>query len=73
MVSQIVYLPRKNGTSEERQVIIVGTPPPPRPGGGGGGGEGGGRLNLKPNFQNLVGGDMTGPQLLEGGCWERGG
>ena len=44
--------------------------PPPPPVGGGGGGGGGGRLNLQPNFENLVGGDMTGPQLLEGGCWE---
>ena len=31
-------------------------------GGGGGGGKGG--LNLQPNFQQ--GGDLTGPQLLEG-------
>ena len=36
MVSHIVYLPRKNGASEERQVIIVGTPPPLSAGGGGG-------------------------------------
>ena len=32
-------------------------------------GEGG--LNLQPNFQK--GGGLTGPQLLKGGCWERGG
>ena len=31
-----------------------------------------GRLNLQPNFQKR-GGGLTGPQLLEGGCWERGG
>ena len=28
-------------------------------------------LSLQPNFQK--GGGLTGPQLLEGGCWERGG
>ena len=27
------------------------------------------RINLQPNFQK--GGGLTGPQLLEGGCWER--
>ena len=31
----------------------------------------GGGLNLLPKFQK--GGDLSGPQLLEGGCWERGG
>ena len=41
-------------------------PLPPSLSGGGGGGMG---LNFHPNFQK--GG--TGPQLLEGGCWERGG
>ena len=30
-----------------------------------------GELSLQPNFQK--GGGLTGPQLLEGGCWERGG
>ena len=28
-------------------------------------------LNLQPNFQKK--GGLTGPQLLEGGCWEGGG
>ena len=37
--------------------------------GHGGGGAGG--VSLQPNFQK--GGGLTGPQLLEGGCWERGG
>ena len=32
----------------------------------------GGGLNLQPNFQK-GGGGLTGPQLLEGGSWERGG
>ena len=27
-------------------------------------------LNLQPNFQKKEGG-LTGPQLLEGGCWKR--
>ena len=36
---------------------------------GGRGGEGGG-LNLQPNFQKGRG--LTGPQILEGGYWERG-
>ena len=27
-------------------------------------------LNLQPNFQK-GGGGLTGPQPLEGGCWER--
>ena len=37
-------------------------------------------LNLQPNFQKKKkneragrGGRLTGPQLLEGDCWERGG
>ena len=38
--------------------------------GGWGGGWGG--LSLQPNFQK-GGGGLKGPQLLEGGCWERGG
>ena len=33
--------------------------------------KGGGGLNLLPDFQK--GGGLTGPQFLEGGCWERGG
>ena len=33
---------------------------------------GGGRLNFQPNFQK-GGGSLTGHQLLEGGCWKRGG
>ena len=34
------------------------------------GGEG---LNLQPNFQNGGGeGGLTGPQLLEWGCWDKG-
>ena len=28
-------------------------------------------MNLQPNYQKGRG--LTGPQLLEGGCWERGG
>ena len=32
------------------------------------GGGGVGRLSLRPNFK---GEDLTGPQLLEGSCWER--
>ena len=28
-----------------------------------------GGLSLQPNFQK--GGGLTGPQFLEGGCWER--
>ena len=28
-------------------------------------------MNLQPNFRKA--GGLTGPQLLEGGCWERGG
>ena len=35
-------------------------------------GVGGGGLNLQPSFQD-GGGGLTGPQLLEGCCWERGG
>ena len=31
----------------------------------------GGGLNLQPNFQK--GGDLTGPQLSDEGCWEIGG
>ena len=31
-----------------------------------------GGVNLQPNFQK-GGGGLTGPQLLERGCWERGG
>ena len=31
-----------------------------------------GELSLQPNFQKK-GRGLTGPQLLEGGCWERGG
>ena len=42
--------------------FIVCTPPLSAWGGGG--------LNLQPNFQK---GGLTGPKLLEGGCWERGG
>ena len=42
----------------------VHPPPPFSPGGGG--------LNLQPNFQK-GGGGLAGPQLLKGGCWERGG
>ena len=30
-----------------------------------------GELSLQPNFKK--GGDLTGPQLLQRGCWERGG
>ena len=41
-------------------------PPPPFCWGGGEGG-----VNLLPNFQK--GGSLTGPQFLEGVCWERGG
>ena len=33
--------------------------------------KGGGVENLQPNFQKEEG--LTGLQLLEGGCWERGG
>ena len=33
---------------------------------------GGGGLSLQPNFQK-GGGGLIGPQLSEGGCWERGG
>ena len=32
---------------------------------------GGGRLSLQPNLKKGRG--LTGPQLLEGGCWGRGG
>ena len=32
---------------------------------------GGGGLSLQPNIQKGRG--LTGPQVLEGGCWERGG
>ena len=32
---------------------------------------GGGVENLQPNFQKE--GGLTGPKLLEGGCWEKGG
>ena len=32
-----------------------------------------GELNLLPNFQKGGGGGLTGPQVLEGVCWERGG
>ena len=48
---------------------IVGTLPFCRGGGGRG-------LSLQPNFQQKKkggGGGLTGPQLLERGCWERGG
>ena len=40
----------------------------------GGDGEGGGGLNLQPNFQKgrREGGGLTGPQLSDGGCRERG-
>ena len=41
---------------------IVYTPPPPLSAGG---------LNLIPNFKKRRGGDMTRPQLWEGGCWKR--
>ena len=34
---------------------------------------GGGELSLQPNFQKGGGGGLTGFQLLEAGCWERGG
>ena len=34
-------------------------------------GGGGGESSLQPNFKK--GGDLAGPQLLQGGCWERGG
>ena len=47
--------------------LIVCTPPPLSAGGEGEGGS----LNLQPYFQKR--GGLTGPQLLEGGCWERGG
>ena len=43
-------------------LIIVCTPPSPISAGG---------LNLQPNFQKE--GSLAGPQLLDGGCWERGG
>ena len=42
-----------------RHWAIVGTPPFCR-----------GELSLQPNFQK--GRSLTGPQLLDGGCWERG-
>ena len=44
--------------------------PPPFLQGGGGGGWG---LSLQLNFQKGEASGLTGPQLLEGGCWERGG
>ena len=43
---------------------IVGTPPPFCSRG----------LSLQPNFQKVAGGGgLAGPQILDGGCWERGG
>ena len=32
-----------------------------------------GGLSLQPNLKKKGGGGLTGPQLLEGVCWERGG
>ena len=43
-------------------------PPPFLQGGGVGWG-----LSLQLNFQKGEASGLTGPQLLEGGCWERGG
>ena len=33
----------------------------------------GGRVEHPTKFSKRGGGGLTGPQLLEGGCWERGG
>ena len=34
---------------------------------------GGGGWGVEPPTKFKKGGDLKGPQLLEGGCWERGG